>query len=86
MFISERKRIVMRRQRKEGEQIGRDKQLGARTGLQKGLKKFVWQEQVGSCPAWSPTLCVPSITPARHLKAGHKYGCLSAGAEEWILK
>lgn len=68
-FFSERKRIVMRRQRKEGEEIGRDKQPGARTGLQKGLEKFVWKEQVGSCPAGAPTLCVPSITPARHLES-----------------
>ena len=54
MFFSERKRIVLRRQGKEGEEIGRDKQPGAGTGLQKGLEKFVWKEQVGSCPTWSP--------------------------------
>lgn len=82
MFFSERKRIVMRRQRKEGEEIGRDKQPGAGTRLQKGLEKFIWKEQVGACPAWSPHCAFPPSPPAGTWKAGHRHGCLSVRGEE----
>ena len=82
MFFSERKRIVMRRQRKEGEEIRRDKQPGARSKLQKGLEKFPWKEQVGTCPDWSPHCVFPPSPPPGTWKAGHKHRCLSVGGEE----
>ena len=86
-FFSERKRIVMRRQRKEGEEIGRDKQPGAGTGLQKGLEKFVWREQVGSCPARSPhsvrSLHHPRQAPG---KPATSTDASQRGQRRWILK